>query len=261
MQTRIKSYLKDKKSGFTMFIFKDLAQALECKIPVELLKDLDDLPKVQRTSSGGTKSTCKTLKFRTHKSWGYTDAEYWDETSIELDGTEVVYVEVNRNKPVPFGMSFTESNSQLTSTLKTAREHGIEIELIGLKTAFMNTAAFRKGNFIHINNYLKREYSKIAPKFINKYDGNDLDFLREISKKIDHPELNDIMEFASECEKSDIAEVCKRLGLNLQMVEDTSLQELMDEFNEKYYMITLLDSWKIRNNPELVARYISGKVR
>ena len=69
------------------------------------------------------------------------------------------------------------------------------------------------------------------------------------------------MEFASECEKSDIAEVCKRLGLNLQMVEDTSLQELMDEFNEKYYMITLLDSWKIRKNPELVAKYISGKVR
>ena len=261
MQTRIKNYLKDKCSGHTMFIFKDLAQALECKIPVELLKDLDDLPKVQRTSSGGTKSTCKTLQFRRHKSWGYTDAEYWDETSIELDGTEIVYVEVNRNQPVGAGLSYTETNSQISRSLATAREHGIEIELIGLKTAFLKTAAFRKGNFIHLNDYIKREYSKIAPKFINKYDGNDLDFLREISKKIDHPELNDIMEFASECEKSDIAEVCKRLGLNLQMVEDTSLQELMDEFNEKYYMITLLDSWKIRNNPELVAKYISGKVR
>lgn len=262
MQTRIKEYLKDKNSGFTMFIFKDLAQALECKIPVGLLKDLDDLPKVQRTSYGGTKSTCKTLRFKTkNRGWGYTDAEYWDETSIELDGAdEIVYVEVNRNKPVT-NSRWTETNSQLTSTLATAKGHGIDVEVIGLKTAFLNTAAFRKGNFISIDDYLRREYTKIAPKVLYTYDQNDLDRLRDISKRIDQSELNDIIELADGQGKTDIAEVCNRLCIKLDQKEDTSLQDLMDKFNEKYYMLSLIDGWKIRTNTEMIAQYISGEIR
>lgn len=262
MQTRIKEYLKQKNSGFTMFIFKDLAQAMECKIPVELLKDLDDLPKVQRTSSGGTKSTCKTLMFVTrNRGWGYTDAEYWNETSIELDSSdEIVYVEVNRNKPVT-NSRWTETNSQLTSTLATAKGHGIEVELIGLKTAFLNTAAFRKGNFISIDDYLRREYTKIAPKVLYTYDQNDLDRLRDIGKRIDQSELNDIIELADGQGKTDIAEVCNRLCIKLDQKEDTSLQDLMDKFNEKYYMLSLIDGYRIRTNPTMIAQYISGKVR
>jgi hypothetical protein len=87
MTNRIKSYLKDMSSGFTMYIFKDLAQAQECNIPVDMLEDLDDLPKVQRASSG-TVSKCKTLQFLGKKSyWGYSDTDYWSETEIELDGS------------------------------------------------------------------------------------------------------------------------------------------------------------------------------
>jgi hypothetical protein len=158
MTTRIRSYLKDMNSGFTMYIFKNLAQAQECNIPVEMLEDLDDLPKVQRVSSG-TVSKCKTLRFVRKTSWGWADADYWSETEIELDGSEIVYVEVNRNKPVENSLSWTDSNGQINSALKTAKEHIGDINLIGLKTAFLKTAAFRKGNFIHLDDYLRREVS------------------------------------------------------------------------------------------------------
>ena len=259
MQTRIKSYLKDMSSGHTMYIFKDLAQALECNIPVEMLEDLDDLPKVTRSSSGGTTSKCKTLKFIGRDRWGYNDADFWDETEIELDGSEIVYVEVNRNKPVGCGQ-YTDSNRQITSSIGTAKEHIGEINLIGLKTAFLKTAAFRKGNFIHLDAYLAREYARVAPKTFFEYDDSDLGKFKTINKYIDHDEVREIIELATSCENTDIAGICKRLGIVVDMTKDTMLQEMMDEWNDRYKMITLLSEWEIRSNKTIVAEYIGGSV-
>ena len=262
MTTRIKSYLKDMSSGFTMYIFNDLAQAQECNIPVEILEDLDDLPKVQRVYSSGTKSTCKTLKFLCRsKHWGYNDADYWDETEIELDGSEIVYVEVNRNKPVQNSLSWTDSNGQINSTLETAQKHIGEINLIGLKSAFLKTAAFRKGNFVHLNDYLRREYAKKAPKTFFEYNDSDLDNFKEINKVIDNDEVREIVELADSCKNDEIAGVCKRLGVTVEMTEDTMLQDLMNEWKERHTMLTFVSNWEIRRNPEIIAKYIGGNLK
>ncbi len=260
MQSRIKSYLKDKKSGFTMYLFKDLKQALECNIPVKMLSDLDDLPKVTRTSSAGTYSKCKTLKFIERK-WGYNDCDYWDETEIDLDGSEIVYVEINRNKPVDYGSRWTDCNGQLSSTLETAAEHIPTIELIGLKTAFLKTKAFRDGNFIHINDYLKREYAKKAPKTFFEYNDSDLDKFKTINKHVDNDEVREIIELADSCKNDEIAGVCKRLGVTVEMTEDTMLQEMMDDWNDRHKMLTFVTDWEIRNNTTIVAEYIGGTVK
>ena len=277
MQTRIKSYLKDMSNGFTMYIFKDLAQALECNIPVEMLEDLDDLPKVQRVSSGTT-SKCKTLSFNTNaRGWGYNDADYWEETEIEIDGSEIVYVEVNRNKPVGGGnyteidfskedadlvsCFFLDCNSQINSTLKTANEHIGEINLIGLKTAFLKTAAFRKGNFIHLDDYLKREYAKVAPKTFFEFNDSDLGKFKTINKYIDNDEVREIVEFATSCKNDEIAGICQRLGVAVEMTKDTMLQEMMDEWNDRHKMLTILSDWEIRSNKTIVAEYIGGSVK
>jgi hypothetical protein len=259
MQTRIKSYLKDMSSGHTMYIFKDLAQALECNIPVDMLDDLDDLPKVQRVSSGTT-SKCKTLRFLSKSGWSYNDADHWDETEIELDGSEIVYVEVNRNKPVSCG-NYTDCNRGITSTLSTAKEHIGEINLIGLKTAFLKTAAFRKGNFIHLDDYLKREYAKKAPKTFFEYDSSDLGTFKSINKYIDSDEVREIVELATSCENTEIAGICKRLGVAVEMTKDTMLQEMMDEWNERHKMLTFVSDWEISRKTQIIAEYISGKVK
>jgi hypothetical protein len=259
MQTRIKSWLKDMNSGFTMYIFKDLAQALECNIPVDMLEDLDDLPKVTRSSSGGTTSKCKTLKFIGRDGWGYNDADFWDEAEIELDGSEIVYVEVNRNKPVGCGQ-YTNSNRQIASSIGTASEHIGEINVIGLKTAFLKTASFRKGNFIHLDAYLAREYARVAPKTFFEFDKGNLDKFKMINAHIDNDEVREIVELATSCENTEIAGICKRLGVAVEMTKDTMLQEMMDDWNDRHKMIALLPDWQIRSNKEIVAEYISGKV-
>jgi hypothetical protein len=259
MTTRIKSWLKDVNSGFTMYIFKDLAQALECNIPVDMLEDLDDLPKVARSSSGGTTSKCKTLRFKSQ--WrGWRDADYWNETEIELDGSEIVYVEVNRHKPVT-NCRWTDDNSSLRSTLETAKEHIGEINLIGLKTAFLKTAAFRKGNFIELTDYLKREYAKKAPKTFFEYNDSDLGKFKTINKHIDNDEVREIVELAESCKNDKIAGVCKRLGVTVEMTKDTMLQEMMDDWNDRHKMLTFVSDWEISRNTEIVAEYVGGIVK
>ncbi|MCP4800290.1 MAG: hypothetical protein GY893_10130 [bacterium] len=260
MQTRIRSYLKDMPSGYTMFIFKDLAQAKECGIPVGRLEDLDDLPKVDRvTRVGSTYSRCKTLLFK--KSYhGWYDSECWSEHDLELDGSEIVYVEVNRSKPLGC-CEFTNSNRQIRSTLSTADEDLGEISLIGLKTAFLKTAAFRKGNFIHLDDYLKREYAKKAPKTFFKYKDKDLTQVRTINSYIKCDAVVEIVDLAESCKNDQIAGICERLGIVVDMEEDTLLQELMDEFNDKFKMLSVLSDWDIRQNKTIVAEYISGIVK
>jgi hypothetical protein len=259
MTTRIKSHLKDMSSGHTMFIFNDLAHAQECGIPVEMLSDLDDLPKVQRASSGGTTSKCKTLRFKSQ--WrGWRDADYWNETEIELDGSEIVYVEVNRHKPVT-NYRWTDDNSSLGSTLETAKEHIGEINLIGLKTAFLKTAAFRKGNFIELTDYLKREYAKKAPKTFFEYNDSDLGKFKTINKHIDNDEVREIVELAESCKNDKIAGVCKRLGVTVEMTKDTMLQEMMDDWNDRHKMLTFVSDWEISRNKEIVAEYVGGIVK
>ena len=260
MTTRIRSYLKDMSNGHTMYIFKNLAQAQECNIPVEMLEDLDDLPKVHRISSSGTVSKCKTLRFLGKGRWGYKDADYWDETEIELDGSEIVYVEVNRNKPVGCNQ-YTDCNRSISSSLETADEHIGEINLIGLKTAFLKTAAFRKGNFIHLDDYLKREYAKKAPKTFFEYDSSDLGTFKSINKYIDSDEVREIVELAESCKNDEIAGICKRLGVAVEMTKDTMLQEMMDEWNERHKMLTFVSDWEISRNTQIIAEYISGKVK
>ncbi len=260
MQTRIRSYLKDMSNGHTIYIFKDLAQAQECNIPVEMLEDLDDLPKVQRASSG-TVSKCKTLEFICKNGWGWNDGDYWGEVEIDVDGSEIVYVEVNRNKPVFNSLQWTNSNGQISSTLKTAEDNIGKINLIGLKTAFLKTAVFRKGNFIHLDDYLRREYAKLAPKTFFKYEGDDLDKLKTINKYIDNDEVREIVELSDSCKNDGIAEICKRLGVAVEMTEDTMLQEMMDEWNERHKMLTFVSDWEISRNTQIIAEYISGKVK
>jgi hypothetical protein len=55
--------------------------------------------------------------------------------------------------------------------------------------------------------------------------------------------------------------LCKSL-IDIEIEEDTMLQDLYDEFMEKYPMLTLLNHWEItsEDNRETIASYIGGRV-
>ena len=259
MQTRIKEYLKDMSSGYTMYIFKDLAQAKECGIPDDKLSDLDDLPKVTRSYTRGNTSKCKTLLFK-DKGWHYVNKDSWEEYDLELDGSEVVYVEVCRYQPTS-SWGYASDNTKIQHTISTAKKHGIDIKLVGLKTAFLRTKAFKDGNFIELQSYLKREYAKKAPTTFYKYDDGDLSMLKKINEYVDNQELNDIIKVSESSTNTEVAEVCRNLGIEVTMTEDNSLQELMDDFNDRYKMLGAVSHWQVREFRSQIAEYIGGTVR
>ena len=70
----------------------------------------------------------------------------------------------------------------------------------------------------------------------------------------------EIVELATSCKNTDIADICKNLGIVVEMTKDTMLQELTDEFNDKYKMLTFATEWEIRRDKTIVAEYIGGSV-
>lgn len=261
MQTRIKNYLRGNMSVKTMVILTS-KQADECLLDRSLLKDLEDLPKTTRTTHvGGPSSKVKTFVFD-RAYGGYHDSDFYDEVELEDKGQEMVYVEINRWKTVGGHYLISDGNRQIKSTLKTLEENGIDVPVVvGLKSSFVKTKKFEKGNFISLDRYVRREYAKVAPKTFFKFESEDDSKLRQIAKCIDSDELNEFIELADNSKNNKIVDICKRLEMTIEMEEDTSLQEWMDSFFEEHDMLTILSEWEIKCNKEKVARYMGATVK
>jgi hypothetical protein len=259
MQTRIKYYLKEVAAKGTCVVILTDEQVDEVLLDRDQLKDLDDLPTVPRQGYTAG-STVKTFMFNRH--YRHYDADgFWSETELEDNGQEMVYVEISRWKPVEGSHSLiSDCNRQIKSTLETLEEHGIEVPVVmGLKSAFVRQNKFEKGNFIHLDDYVKREFGKITPKTFYKYDSSDADKMKALAKIAESDELTEFIELLDSSKNDDIARICKRIGLTVEMTEDTFLQEWMDNFFAKYEMLSFVSDWEISRHPQKVARYIQAE--
>lgn len=266
MTSRIKNYLKDKPSGYTLVIFKDEAQATDCCVPLDILRDLEDLEKPERAKYARKNNTVKTYVWSGYK---HKSADCWSEYSLDIDNeTEIVYVELNRFEPCnSLGLNAHQiagSNHAILTTRKTLQECNVAVpKLIGLKSAFLNTKQFRDGNFVHFSDYVKREFAKIVPDVVYEYSDAQMGAMAEICKCIDHDEAKNIVSKKQPELVETITAVWQTIGGNLikEVKIDNTVQLLMDEFFEKYSMLTLLSNWEISQNKQKVAKYIGGKVK
>jgi len=268
MQARIKSYLKDMSSGHTMYIFKDLAQALECNIPVEMLEDLDGLPKVTRLNKSSS-ITNKEKVFLFNKSGysHYINSDCWNEYELDTNSNkEVVYVEISRWKPVCNRVqSISGTIYQLTQAIKALKNYAnIDVELVGLKTLFLNSAKFRKGNFIHIDDYLKREIKKVAPTshcYINHHHREKINALDSV---IDSSCVCDCLKIITNSKKNqDIIECIEKYDLfpTNDIVRDEDAENKIDEFFKKYSMLNIISAWEVKAHKSTIAEYLEATVK
>ena len=250
MTTRIRSYIKD-HNKLTMVILSP-GQADECKIDRDVIKDLDDLPKVARVG-GKSGSTIKTFKFDTSGSRHWCKKDYWDATTLELDGDEIVYIEISRWEAVN-GCS----NYSIKCMIEDLKSCGIDVEVIGLKSAFTKTKAFRDGNFIEVHKFLHRELKRVAPASISEYDAGQYEKIQAMCEAITSPELAEWKEMTA-TKESPIEKICKKHSVKME--KDTFLQDWQDEFFSKHSMLDFVGAWEIKNNPSKVAKYINGEVK
>ena len=265
METRIRSLMKDVSSrDFTLYVFQDMQQALDVGIPAELIEDLEDLPRPIRSYNKSATSKVKTFEFNMINCSKYDHKEWWKETEVDIDTNEIVYVEINRWKPVDGSYYISHSNSQIFMTLDVFDKYDIPVpKVVGLKTSFLKSKSFKNGNFISLDAYTRREFAKIAPSSYSEYNQKELEKIETIAK---HVKNNDMVnEILSSCsnEKNmhdqSIAEICGKIGAIVpEMTKDLRLQDLMDAFWNKYSMLTLLHEYQINANPGIIIQYLEG---
>jgi hypothetical protein len=267
MQSRIRDYIKD-FSKKTMVILSE-EQIKECKIDRDVLMDLDDLPKVVRQSYSTAGSTVKTFEFDIDNH-GYSDSDYWDETELTIDGDEIVYVEINRWQPQD-GKLVYFCNRDIQRTLGRLGKCGLSApSVVGLKTAFLKTKQFEKGNFISLEEYVKRELGANAPTTYYKFSKSDYETIKTLNKHMDCSEVSDIIKLAEDQSNNEISVWIATLNadretayIEAEITEDLYLQECIDDFMKKYEMLTFLSQWEFRDedNRHKIANYIGGTVR
>ncbi len=257
MQTRIRDYIKE-SDQLTMVILSE-EQIKECKIDRDVLLDLDDLPKLQRASFTSAGSTVKTFVF--NADGRYKASDYWDQTELTIDGGEIIYVEICRWEPV--NGDIICGKYELKNNLQKLKEAGLEVPtvVVGLKTAFTKTKQFKNGNFIRMDDYIKRELIANAPKVCYEFDRDTFKSLTVLNSVIDCEEVTELIDLISLEGKSEISHWLNRLKIETETKRDSLLQDSMEEFYQKYEILTCLSDWDVRCNKEVIARYINGKVK
>jgi len=265
MQTRIRNYIAD-HNRLTMVILSD-EQIAECLIDEDVLLDLDDLPKVERQSYARSGDNVKTFVFdRDHSGW--KNADYFDATTITIDGDEIVYIEINRWEPQGSNGVYY-CNSDIKRVLNRLEKCGIDApKVVALKSAFLKTKQFEKGNFIDLADYVKRELAARSPKTYYDYSVREFSVFKNMHEYMQHDDISDMMELVEGHSNGEIADWLSSLNRDREvadMEKDTMIQEMMDEFYAKYEMLTFLSDWEMTSEDEerrlKIANYIGGTIR
>ena len=258
MSARIRSYLKDMPSGYTLVLFKDQAQADEAKIPVALIRNLEDLPKVERAkTSTGSSKVVKTFLFKESLYSGCS----WVDHNLEVGKEEIVYVEISNFKPT-MSSSISGSMRHISNSLEKMSLCGLKkISVMGLKSSFLSTKSFKNGNFITLHDYFVRELTKICPDKHYSYDEHKVFFFQTLSTHVQHADIEAILDFYSSVKSDNISQVCKNFGIMKENTEDKTLENLMSEFYAKYSMLEFVSEYRIEESKHTIAQYLSGTAR
>ncbi len=141
------------------------------------------------------------------------------------------------------------------------KECGIAVpKVVGLKSAFLKSKAFKDANFINFEDYVRREFSKIVPRSYYPYNTSQMNKICKIAEHIEHKDVIDIVNFVDSVDTNDtIMSVCQNIGIKHDAEEDSFIQDCLDAFFNKYEMLTLVDSYEIKSNKDKIERYLNEK--
>lgn len=283
MTTRIKSYLKDAQRGSAIVIFNDLAQVLEAKIREDELYDLDNLPKIVRNASskkdsnGKVFSSYKTFTFKVEQvTWN--SKMYFEESEIVIPADSVdpvVYVEINRYDTVP-DKNMTGSACDLAKTLRLIRDAGYELPtVIALKSSFLQSAKFKKHNFVHIADWIVDNVFPDLPESKTRTDRSKMDRIKTFLKFMNHDEIEEIyLELVEKQGDKLHHQIQDHMDNALRLVNkklsgyDKSVDCRWDEFESKNCLMSNISTYRLTDTDDdggkrllsETARYLGGTI-
>ena len=222
-------------------------------IDPSLVKTLDELPTVERVSSTGTVNKCKVYTWNGRDS--YKKANNWDEAVVDLkDGEERVYVEINRFD-IKGQKWFTNSVWQIRSSLSSTKEYIGDVKVYGVKSVLLKSKAFQNGNWISLDEYLKREMTKVAPKSISKFEGSSskANLLCELSGVISDQQctsekLSKFYELYETKDTTGLARILKNLDIEVE--KSNEINDLYNEILKDNPILDLVDNYTTLKSPE-----------
>lgn len=258
--SRIREHLKGKPYGQearVVLVSKDAASlhVEEMGICPTQVKDLDTLPKPQRSGNASKRTSCRVFKMRQSYEYATGGSEYWDEAEIEIGGSEeYVYVEICRYEPVG-------SFGTVGSIVRALNTLGLKVDVYGLKKTIMQTQKFAKAkNMIKLKDWIKRETQFMTASKTPFTDSNSCgNILAEAAKKTVGP--TQLSAFARGYHRRDdnagLAD-CLAMFHPDNVKKDSSLQDLYDSLCTKYPMITILSPYRTPDM-EIVMDYINER--
>jgi len=229
------------------------------QIDAELILDLETVvPKVPRVYSNGTPCNVKTFQWNgsTHN-----NANSWDETTVDLADTSTVkvYCEINRFEIKGEKHVFTVW--RLSDYTKTAKDLGIKVDVVyGLKTAYLKTKAFKKGNWIKVSDYLEKELKNIAPKqryIDHTQPSGRLTLSSLILRMTDYDlpqEFSDYLSLYRKYTKQNV-DIFRSFGISIDNSED--YVTMGETILNKYPLLNLLSN-NVRGCSEEIVDYINS---
>ena len=241
MKTRIMEWMRNKR-GLQIVLLKQ-EQIDLFGIPADLIEDLEEVvPKSSNSYGGSTPTRSKVAEWNGKTTgWRVKANECWDDVEIDNDGSERVYVEINRYESQSYGMD------QFKNIMDSLEHLGVAINSIyGLKTAFLKTKAFKQGNWISLGEYIQRESASMPDIEVIEYRKHSNCPYQELFEKLgkaglDNEEVrlyNDTMELAKAEHSDKFAYSVLDLGHKIK--SEDKLQQIADKFVAQYPVVELL---------------------
>ena len=261
MKTRILSRMKDVRGLICVVLTQDQIDFFG--IPADLIEDLGAFaPKLDRGHTGSSPSRSKVAKWnRTEPSWRVKANDCWSDTEVENDSAERVYVQIDRYNPTNCSWSIC----QFKNVLDSLDHLGIGIgNIYGLKTAFLKTKAFKSGNWISLDEYVKRESAKLPEITLVKkhrdYDDSYNNLFKKLGEKVDNDLINDY----NDTVESMKGEHSDRFAYEtLHMADSIKYQDLLGDLSNKIVdgfpvikLLTSCGSYASDEQISIVAKYI-----
>lgn len=251
---RIRQHLKEfshRDNRRVVLVEKEHVEAIG--IDPSLVRNLDELPKVERASSTGTVNKCKVYTWNGKDS--YKKANNWNEAVIDLkDGEERVYVEINRFE-VKGQKWCTNSVWEIRQLLSETKEYIGDVKVYGVKSVLLKSKAFQNGNWISLYEYLKREMTKVAPKSVSKFEGSSrkANLLCELSGVISDQQhtsekLSSFYELYETKDTTGLARILESLDIKVE--ESNEVNDLYNEILKDNPILDLVDTYTTSKTPE-----------
>ncbi len=266
MKTRIMQWMRNQR-GLQIVLLKQ-EQIDLFGIPADLIEDLEEVvPKSSNSYGGSTPTRSKVAEWnRNTPAWRMKANECWDDIEIDNDGSERVYVEINRYEP----QGKFNDMSQFKNIMDSLDHLGIGISSIyGLKTAFLKTKAYKQGNWISLTSYIERESASMPDIEVienRKHSNNPYqELFTKLGEKFDNEivkEYNDTIELAK-AEHSDKF-AYNALGLGHKIKSEDKLQQIADRFIAEYPVVELLHwdgSHASDRQIEVLINHIQGETK